>query len=544
MNLPSAARQQRIEFLAAAVLTVLLIGLHVVVLLSAGPLWRDEISSLTLATKPTWSELWATLRFDPFPAFFFSLLRAWHAAFGASDFALRLLGFCIGLAGIAAFWSSARLTGRRAPLLALALLGLSPTLVIWGDSLRAYGVGVFWIALAFGCFWRVTVNPGRREIALALLTSVLSVQSIFTNAVLILACGLAAAAVAIRRRQWRTAAIVLGIGAIAGLSLLPYVKVIGSANDWAEVRKARLPLSAYFDVMWQALATGGAVMQWAWLLLALGGVLAALFSQRRSSVASDENPDADASLYALLAGLLSLAATMAFFRFLSWPTNIWYYLPLCTVAALAIDLAMRNARWVYGSVVRVAVAALVVIGSAAVVLERVQVRASNLDIVAQLIATRAAPDDLVVIYPFVDGITFRRYFHGTQQWTTVPEMQDLSLHRWDQLMEQLRRPHAIAPVLARIDETLRSGHSVWLASTFPLNAPAGGPPEVLPLSESNQRRIGYFLSGWGSQLAAALHEHAEKMYALELPADQQISRYEHSRVLMFSGWREHAAVSQ
>src|SRR6478672_9082089 len=125
MKLPSAARLQRIELLLAVVLTVGLIGLHFVALFSTGPLWRDEISSLTLATKPTWREVWSTLVYDPFPALFFTTLRTWHAFFGGTDFTLRVLGCGIGLICLAGFWISARSTNRRsAPLLALALLGL------------------------------------------------------------------------------------------------------------------------------------------------------------------------------------------------------------------------------------------------------------------------------------------------------------------------------------------------------------------------------------------------------------------------------------
>jgi hypothetical protein len=75
MKLPSAPRLQRVELLLAVVVTLGLIGLHCMALFSAGPLWRDEISSLTLATKPSWREVWGTLVYDPFPALFFTTLR-------------------------------------------------------------------------------------------------------------------------------------------------------------------------------------------------------------------------------------------------------------------------------------------------------------------------------------------------------------------------------------------------------------------------------------------------------------------------------------
>src|ERR1043165_3304153 len=159
MNVPSAGRLQRIEWLTAIVLTIILVALHLLTLFSAGPLWRDEISSLTLATKPTWNEFRHTLVYDPFPVLFFATLRAWHGLFGGSDFALRCLGFAIGLFCIAGFWISALWMKRRPPLIALALVGFNPTLIVWGDSLRAYGLAVFSIVIAFAGFWVAINNP-------------------------------------------------------------------------------------------------------------------------------------------------------------------------------------------------------------------------------------------------------------------------------------------------------------------------------------------------------------------------------------------------
>src|SRR5205807_1365091 len=114
------------------------------------------------------------------------------------------------------------------------------------------------------------------------------------------------------------------------------------------------------------------------------------------------------------------------------------------------------------------------------------------------------------IYPFVDGITFARYFHGATPWVTVPKIEDLSLHRWDQLMQQARQKNAIDPVLNRVNETLRSGHQVWVATTFSLTAPPGTPPPVLPLRDSDRHRIGYFLGGWRDLFVADLRLHAER----------------------------------
>src|SRR5207244_4610217 len=96
---------KRCEVAAAILLTVVLLVCHAIFFLHAGPLWRDEISSLALATKPTLSEFWKSLPLDPFPASYFLLLRLWHAVgLGGSEIALRGLGLLIGLSLIGSLW--------------------------------------------------------------------------------------------------------------------------------------------------------------------------------------------------------------------------------------------------------------------------------------------------------------------------------------------------------------------------------------------------------------------------------------------------------
>lgn len=229
----TTSKAQRLELLVALGLTALLVGMHVALLLNRGPLWRDEISSLVLATAPTLKQFWAGLTLDPLPAFFPFLLRYWTAIAGDSDFKLRILGCLIGLGCVGAFWLNAKLMGRRTPIVALLLLGFSPTLVIWGDSLRGYGIGVFWIVLAFALFWRLIERPSVWVFAATTAAAVFSVQSVYTNALLIFACGMAAACVAARRRHWARVGLVLLAGALAALTLLPYVPLMRATAEWA-----------------------------------------------------------------------------------------------------------------------------------------------------------------------------------------------------------------------------------------------------------------------------------------------------------------------
>src|SRR5262245_40382812 len=105
----------RLEMLAAAGLCLWLIILHVINLIYAGPLWRDEAATVSFAALPTIGDLWHNLQYDNFPPLFAGLLRLWLLTGLQSDFACRLLGFFIGLGTLEIIWSSARIFGVRQP---------------------------------------------------------------------------------------------------------------------------------------------------------------------------------------------------------------------------------------------------------------------------------------------------------------------------------------------------------------------------------------------------------------------------------------------
>jgi hypothetical protein len=83
-----------------------------------------------------------------------------------------------------------------------------------------------------------------------------------------------------------------------------------------------------------------------------------------------------------------------------------------------------------------------------------------------------------------------------------------------------------------------------VATTFPLTAPAGSPPPVQPLRDSAPHRIGYFLVGWGEQFVANLRKHVERSAPVNVALDQPVSRYERSRLFVFSGWKDSAAENR
>ena len=133
----------RMLWLAALLVIVAAAGLHLDFFSHAGGFWRDEVNSINVASHSSLDEF----RKDSFPVLFPLLVHGW-LNFGPGESTLRVLGVSIGFGILAALLLAGWKINRAPPLLALSLFALNPTLIVIGDSLRAYGLGTLFIALA------------------------------------------------------------------------------------------------------------------------------------------------------------------------------------------------------------------------------------------------------------------------------------------------------------------------------------------------------------------------------------------------------------
>src|SRR6476659_385275 len=221
-NVQSRVAAPRIARILAVIGTLVAIYLHVLFDMNAGALWRDEVSTLEVATMRTFAEMWANLSFESFPSLFFVIRRLFAGVpASVSDGSLRVFGTAIGLLVLVAVWLNARWLRLGFPLITLALIGFNPMVIRYGDSIRAYGLGILLTLLTIGAIWRLIESFTLRRVIVVLVIAVLSVQSVYYNAVLLFALCLTAATVMLRRRQIVQALTVLAIGGVAAASLLP-----------------------------------------------------------------------------------------------------------------------------------------------------------------------------------------------------------------------------------------------------------------------------------------------------------------------------------
>jgi len=395
----AAAQSRRWEWSAALVLTVVVAALAIVRMLHAGGLWRDEAGAVRLATLPTLREVADLFQHEAFPPLFAVTVRSWTRLTGGGDLALRALGLAVGLGVAGILWLNARTTARTLPLLSLALLGLDVPFLVFGDSLRGYGMGSALILLTYGLLARVLApqpegrDPSGRPsslvrwkttaglIALTAITAVASVQVLVGNAALLLALCTAAAAVAFARRRWLVVAGIAGCGAAAAMSLLPYAAQLAAARrQWSVI--VTYPIGV--EQIWRGfIATVGprpVLVVWLLLLIAgLVGVARELMrrwrwprqtpvgrvpatapekqpGERRPAVLAegDERADrdgrdeadeagaeeplrGDVAAFAALTILGVVLANGAFLEHLGYPMRPWYFLGPLALAASALD---------------------------------------------------------------------------------------------------------------------------------------------------------------------------------------------------------------
>jgi hypothetical protein len=523
------------NWITAALVTLCATYLHVLFLLNAGGLWRDEADLVHLSLLPSVSEVWQNLPHDSCPILMHLAVRAWSAAgLGNTDLGLRVLGLFVGLFLLLAFWFASWTMRHGAPLLAVTLAGLNVTMVRVGDSLRGYGLGSALGVLTLAVIWRLTCRPSLAAFSCAVAVAVLSVQSLYQNAFFVFAACCGGLMLCAVERRWRDTLPIFAVGAAAAVSLLPYVSLIIRAQDWYIIYK----IGFRFSQGWRELsvATGSplTVFTWVWVALWIATLAAAIFVLfwRR-----DRLPDRVRGLI-LFAGtsLVFGAAGYAFFlKLAELPTQPWNYVPLMAFSVVSLDAVFFTA-WRWARPAAMILAALTISTTFLFELPAVKCRQTNVDLIAARLSTAVAPNDYVIVHPFYCGVTFKRYYKVAAPWTTLPPLEDYALMRYDLLKAKMQTKDPIAPVIDRITSTLQSGNRVWVVGDMPFTQKPV--PEILPAPNNAWGWLDEPYSFyWGAQVNQLLSAHSGRATVVIAPSTNCVNPFENLPVTVVTGWK-------
>ncbi len=413
-------------------------------------------------------------------------------------------------------------------------------MIRWGDSLRAYGLGVFFILLAFAAIWRVLQFRSPWTVAVAMIAGVLAVQTLYQNAFVLAAICFSGVVVAAWRRDLKAAIAVVSIGLAAALSLLPYRAVISRANQWNVTTQVPIDLTRIWVVLHRALSDRGSFMLWLWAGLALAAVIIggrAIMPKQERRSPNDINRDTACFLLASAFG--TVAIYYAFLKILKFPTEVWYYLVGLAVVAVVIDAILGRAlHGAWMRALRLALVATAVAWSFPAVTRSVQVRMTNLDLVAQRLNEIVVEHDLIVVHPWFCAASLTRYYDGKAELISLPPLAHLRLQRLDLFKEQMKLEDPIQPVLAKMEATLRSGHTVWLVGYFLFPNPPRPPPELPRAGEGPEGwRAAPYMTAYGMEAAYFLQYHANKIARVEVPVALPINPFEDLPLRSIQGWR-------
>ena len=525
--------KSRAEFFLAAAITLVIFYFHFYFWLHVGGLWRDEVNSINVARQNSI----AAMTHDSFPLLMPLLLHGW-LAFAKTDLGLRALGLLIGVATPVALWFATWKIRRATPLLGLVLFCANTTLITYGDSLRAYGFGSLLIALvaAAACFH--LQRPNLPRAILFSLFAILSVQTLYQNAVLVAAICAGSFAVFIRKKNWNAATQTFFAGTFAAISLLPYLRTVVSGRASSAVLQTGVDAQTFVADATNAFGFPFEQYTYIWMLLVLAIIAQAcfvIFQNQKNVSAANES---DLQLFAGIVAPLAAIGLSAFLWRAALSMKFWYLLPLMAVIVVCFDLARPLApRWRIGISIFAAVTMAI---SIPVLRSDLKYRFTNMDVRLQQMKTHVAHGDYVIVAPWFCGISFEHYFTDDAQWTTLPPLTDHSTHRYDLVQIQLQNTNAIAPVFEQISRTLQSSNQVFiLAAHGWMEIPERNTPAMSSLPPAPTKNFGWsempYTQVWASQVAHFLADHSREFARVKSPTEgMRIA--EDMELFVASGW--------
>lgn len=214
--------------------------------------WYDEAFTPVHVLHPSLSStLSAVVHHENTPPLWYLLAWLDTRLLGDGALALRLPSALAGIATVPVVWAIGKeLSGRRAALIGAAIVAINPLFIWYSQEARAYGLFVFFAALAMFCFVRLLRAPSARRAAwfalsgaLALLTHYFAVFLLFPMALLLL-----------RERSTRRLALPAAAALVlVGLALLPLISAQGGhGTQWI----GRWALSSRLQAIPQYFLTG------------------------------------------------------------------------------------------------------------------------------------------------------------------------------------------------------------------------------------------------------------------------------------------------
>jgi hypothetical protein len=291
-------------------------------------------------------------------------------------------------------------------------------------------------------------------------------------------------------------------------------------------------------VLSQALADaplgGRGTRETVWVCVVAAAVILAASALRdsRPAKAGPARRRSDAAAFCLLTLTVGIPAYFGFMVALRYAMQPFYFLSLMAMAAACVDGLLAGGL---RATARVPVAAgLCLIGVVALPSAWVVagMRMSNVDLAAACLSRSVAPGDVVVVTPYWLSVSLVRYYHGPAELLTVPPVPELRFQKHLAFFRQLHDPHALDPLLSRLEQAARTGHRAWVVQMpwEPVNWDPNASPHEPPPTVWNDAA---FYRYWNLQVGQTLRRAFDVTSATPVPLDAggPINPFEEMQVL-------------
>jgi mannosyltransferase len=216
-SLREAARARSRAFWIVAGLTLLAAVLRFATL-GVQAYHHDEIVTASRILRGGFGHAMDAVGFsESAPPLYYALAWIWTQVTGTGEFGLRSLSALAGVATVpVAYLIGIELRGRRAGLMAAALVAVNPMLLWYSQEARAYALLALLCAVSLLYCTRALRSGGRRDFVLWGVASGLALATHYFAIFVV-----AAEAIWLLRRQGRASAPGLGVVALFGLALAP-----------------------------------------------------------------------------------------------------------------------------------------------------------------------------------------------------------------------------------------------------------------------------------------------------------------------------------
>ena len=247
------------------------------------------------------------------------------------------------------------------------------------------------------------------------------------------------------------------------------------------------------------------------------------------------HPAKDLALFSIVALVFGVGGYTCFLLKLQFPTEPWYYMEMLSLCAISLE-AVLTASWPRlrpWGLLRIGLAVVMLTCASHSMWKEAHTRRSNMDLIATVLASKADPEDLIVVQGAWEALTWDRYYQGRARWLTVPLIESNKVHRTELMWQAMNRQDAIGPLLEDITNTLRNDKAVWVVGQL---AP-GRPRPLAPAEGSGRKWLGGCMWNWSAQLSEHLSNRALETKRLQIAVDGPVSVFENLPLTRFRGCR-------